>query len=166
MEWIAVVVIFVFVVVAFFIKHGSSTLGYRLRGPLFSPAERSFFGVLQQAASGNYVVFGKVRVADVLSPEKGLNRSNWQIAFNKISSKHFDFVLCDKSDLSVVAVIELDDKSHRSKKAQNRDAFLESACQSAGLALVRFPAQKSYQIPAVKEQVQSALEPALVELGT
>ena len=94
--------------------------------------------MLQQAAYDDYVVLGKVIVADVLTSEKGLKRSNWQAAFNKISSKHFDFVLCDKQSLNVAAAIEIDGKSHRSKKAQVRGAFLESACQSAGLVLVRF----------------------------
>ena len=45
---------------------------YRSRGPLLSAAERSFFGVLQQAADDDKLVFAKVRVADVLSPERGL----------------------------------------------------------------------------------------------
>jgi hypothetical protein len=32
-------------------------------------------------------------------------------AFNKISAKHFDFLLCDREELSVACAIELDDVS-------------------------------------------------------
>ena len=60
-----------------------------------SPAERSFLDVLSQAAGDEWRVFAKVRIADVLTPAKGMSRSRWQSAFNAISAKHFDFLLCD-----------------------------------------------------------------------
>lgn len=54
-------------------------LGYRKKGPLFTPAERSFYGVLLQAVDQEkYQVFGKVRVADLLEPQPSRNRSQWQ----------------------------------------------------------------------------------------
>lgn len=42
---------------------------YRLIGPLFSVAERSFYGVLSLACSDKALVFGKVRIADIIEPE-------------------------------------------------------------------------------------------------
>ncbi len=136
-----------------FIEQGT----YTQRGALFSVAERSFYGVLEQAISKDYKIFGKVRVADVLTPKSNLNKSNWQTAFNKISAKHFDYVLCKKDTLRVVAVIELDDKSHNSKKAKNRDAFLEDACEGADLKLIRFKAKAGYQIDSVREFIIGSL---------
>lgn len=130
---------------------------YTQRDALFSVAERSFYGVLEQAISKDYKIFGKVRVADVLTPKSNLNKSNWQTAFNKISAKHFDYVLCQKDTLQVVAVIELDDKSHNSKKAKNRDAFLEDACEGADLKLIRFKAKAGYQIDSVREFIVGSL---------
>lgn len=136
---------------------------YTQSNPLFSPAERSFLGVLDLAVSEQHRVFGKVRVADILSPEKGMDKKNWRIAFNKISAKHFDYVLCQKHTLEVVAVIELDDKSHKKAKSIARDALLESACASASLALVRFEAKVGYQVLEVREKIQSALSPKIEE---
>jgi hypothetical protein len=132
---------------------------YRKRGALFTPAERSFLSVLDQAVSDQYRVFGKVRVADILTPAKGMNRKNWQIAFNKISSKHYDYILCSKDTLDVVAAIELDDKSHSSARAKKRDALLESACDSAGLPLIRFKAKSGYQAQSIYTQIEAALNP-------
>ncbi len=61
-------------------KDDSSALGYRKKGPLLTPAERSFYGVLLQAIdSDKYCVFGKVRVADLLEPQPSRNRSQWQV---------------------------------------------------------------------------------------
>ena len=121
---------------------------------LFSPAERSFLGVLSLATGEDTQIFAKVRVADVITPTKGSPKSQWQIAFNKISSKHFDYVLCDKKDLSVMCVVELNDRSHHSKNRRERDAFLTTACQSAGLPLIMIPARRTYTV----HEVSAALE--------
>jgi hypothetical protein len=50
-----------------------------------------------------------------------------------------DFVLC-RSDLCVVAVIELDDRSHESAIRQGADARKNKALADAGIKLVRIPA--------------------------
>ena len=65
----------------------STDFPYQRAGALFSPAERSFYGVLRQVVGNNANIFGKVRVADVVMPRKGLSRSDRQKAFNKISGK-------------------------------------------------------------------------------
>lgn len=131
---------------------------YRIDGPLLSKAERSFYGVLLQALEGqDSTAFAKVRVADVLKPAKSSGRSAWQSAFNAISSKHFDFVVCSSASSSVQLVIELDDASHDSKDRARRDAFLEAACESAGLPLLRFRAARSYVVSDVRTKLGQVL---------
>ncbi|MFC4252258.1 DUF2726 domain-containing protein [Sinimarinibacterium flocculans] len=132
---------------------------YRSRGPLLSAAERSFFGVLQQAADDDKLVFAKVRVADVLSPERGLRGGKWQRAFNRISAKHFDFLLCDAAEVSPMIAIELDDASHAGDKARARDAFVDAACASAGLPVLRIPAQEAYSVQDLAAQIAERLRP-------
>lgn len=48
---------------------------YQKEPALFTAAERSFLGVLEQAVEGRFRVFGKVRVADVITVKTGLTRS-------------------------------------------------------------------------------------------
>jgi hypothetical protein len=136
-----------------YLKKGNTYFDYPYRnaGALFSPAERSFYGVLNQVVRENAKIFGKVRVADVAVPRKGLSRSDWQKAFNKVSAKHFDFLLCRNDDLSVICAIELDDRSHLSKKRQQRDEFLRGVCNAAGVSLIQVPAKVSYVIDEVKQ---------------
>ena len=162
MEWIVVLFVVAVVIAVLFVK-GRNQYSYRIKGPLFSPAERSFLGVIDAAVSDTYRVFGKVRVADVLSPQKGMSRKHWQIAFNKISAKHFDYVLCCKDTLKIIAVIELDDKSHNKAASKNRDKLLKEACESASLTLVRFPAKASYSIAEVRQSVADAINPPIEE---
>lgn len=137
----------------------SSQLGYRKKGPLFTPAERSFYGVLLQAIdSEKYHVFGKVRVADLLEPQPSRNRSQWQKAFNAISAKHFDFVICKTDDLTPVAAIELDDKTHNQKHRQKRDELLKNICQQSQLPLLRVPVKYAYKTEVLKMMLAKGLE--------
>lgn len=155
MEWLALLGLVVVVLFLAFSRKGQSLVDspYEPQPAVFSPAERSFFGVISQAVGENAVVLGKMRIADVLRPKKGLSRSDWQKAFNRISAKHFDFVVCTPDTLSVIAVVELDDRSHSKKKREERDEFVERACASAGITLHRVKAEAAYNIGALREMI-------------
>ena len=124
-----------------------------------SPAERSFLGVLSQAAGDEWRVFAKVRIADVLTPAKVMSRSRWQSAFNAISAKHFDFLLCDPADCVPKLAVELDDKSHDQSGRRRRDRLVEAACGSAGLPLLRVKAARAYPIAEIRDQIREATTP-------
>ena len=124
---------------------------------LFSTAERSFLGVLQQAVAGQYEVFAKVRLADLLEVQPGLGRSAAQSAFNRIGSKHADFVICDPSDFRTVAVIELDDASHRATGRKARDTFFDGAFAAAKIPVFRFAARASYSLHELRRDLSSIL---------
>ena len=126
---------------------------YERRDRLFSPAERSFLGVLEQILGEQYRVIGKVRIADIIRPRKGLSASARTSALNRITSKHVDFAVCDPRTLQIVGVIELDDSSHREARRQRRDEFVDAALVSAGVPLVRIPAQRAYASAEVRLRV-------------
>lgn len=114
---------------------------YERQPALFTPAERSFLGVLERALDGEYSVFGKVNLADVIKVRRGLSNSERQSALNRINRKHLDFVICKGDTLDLICAIELDDKSHDLKARKERDAFLDEALGAANVPIVRFPAQ-------------------------
>jgi hypothetical protein len=163
MSWISIALLIVVVLVIVILKltqrqgEQPTEYPYRKLDVLFSPAERSFLGVLNKVVGDNTQIFGKVRVADVISPIKGMSRSDWQKSFNKISGKHFDFLLCEKNDLSVLCAVELNDNSHNSKKRKDRDAFLVGACQSANVPLIQIEAQSTYNISEIKQSIAAYL---------
>lgn len=158
MEGILIFAVLMFVALIFFKKlaaqsndSSDNTLGYRQKETLFTEAERSFLGVLDQCIDPQqHRIFGKVRVADIVEPNPTKNRSDWSRAFSKIKAKHFDYVICTADTLKPVCAIELDDKSHSQKKRQQRDQLLESVCQDANLPLIRVPAKRSYKLEEVK----------------
>jgi hypothetical protein len=65
-----------------------------------------------------------------------------------------DFVLC-RSDLSVVAVVELDDRSHERADRRDADARKNKAFADAGIRLIRIPAGKLPPIEKLRELVDT-----------
>jgi hypothetical protein len=164
MSWIPLIFLIAILFVVLFIavnkKHTKGAIGfpYTPRNPLFSAAERSFLGVLDKPVGSEHRVFGKVRVADIAKVKPELNNSARQGALNKITSKHFDYVVCRHSDLSVVCVVELNDKSHASKRAQARDKFIDGVCDTIGLPLLKVPAKRSYSVDDISALFMEAIQ--------
>lgn len=140
---------------------GSVGFPYRPAKALFSPAERVFLGVLDQAVGVDHRVFGKVRVADIASVNPGLSNSARQGALNRIAAKHFDFVVCRASDLSVVCAVELNDKSHASPRAQARDDLLLNVCKTINLPLLTVTAKQTYSLHEVQARFMAAISSPL-----
>ena len=129
---------------------------YQSKEVLCSPAERSFMGALDKIVGNGYRIFAKVRLADIVEVNKGLSSSARQSAFNRISRKHLDLVICDSRDLSIVGAVELDDKSHRKTGRQERDQFLDKALEAAGVPILRIKAQSAYSIKEISSNLDSA----------
>ena len=117
-------------------------LPYQRKDYLLSKAERAFFEVLQKAIGDRYLLFAKVRLADLLFIRRGTEKR--QSHFNRIQSKHIDFVLCDRNAVRPLLAIELDDSSHNRADRQARDAFVDSALKAAGLPILHVPASSGY----------------------
>ncbi|WP_319526677.1 DUF2726 domain-containing protein [uncultured Desulfosarcina sp.] len=135
----------------------NSDYGYEKANGLFTAAEKVFMSVLADVIGGRYQIQGKVRLADLISPESTLdsNQSKW--AFRKISQKHVDFVICDKSDFTILGVVELDDKSHLRPDRMARDKFVDAALSGAGLAILHYPVKSSYEPADIREKLVTTL---------
>lgn len=175
MSWILILVVIVFIIAALIAvaaqkAGGGSGINYPYvpAKALFSSAERSFLGALDQAVGPEHRVFGKVRVADLAAVKPGLSNSVRQGAVNRIGSKHFDFIVCRATDLSVVCAIELNDKSHASKRAQASDAVKRNVCKAIGLPLFEVTVKRAYSVPELQEQLASVLGvvPAVAAVAT
>jgi len=120
---------------------GPPRLPYRRKDYLLTKAERSFLGVLEQAVLGQPRIFAKVRLADLVWMPKGTEQR--QSHFNRISSKHIDFLLCDDDAIRPLLVIELDDSSHERQDRKSRDVFVDQALAAAELPMLRVRARAS-----------------------
>jgi hypothetical protein len=82
----------------------------------------------------NHVVLAQVQMSRVLGVKKGFRFHEWN---NRINRMSYDFVICDKA-ATVIAAIELDDKSHESERRIESDAKKSKATTDAGLRLIRW----------------------------
>lgn len=109
---------------------------------MLTRAERTFFDVLRPLVEEHVHLFAMVRLADLIYIPCGTEKR--QSHFNRIQSKHIDFVLCNHSDIKPILAIELDDSSHQRPDRIARDEFVDNALGQAGLPLLRVPVRAKY----------------------
>lgn len=148
------VIAYFFIVLTILFYHPKIKYHYNAIENIFTDTERRFYFKLLDAINNEYQVFAKVRIADALTPN--MPKQHWQSAFNKIKAKHFDYVLCDDA-LEIVAAIELDDSSHQRADRIERDIFVNSACKSAKLPLIRFQTNQDYTSTQIYTIIKKSL---------
>lgn len=113
--------------------------------PILTKGERAFADALEQCLPSGARLLAKIRLADLLTPAATRDRG----AFLKISQKHVDFVVVNK-DWSVLAAVELNDKTHDAPQRRERDEFLKSACDGAGVPLHIVRAAVRYDLASLR----------------
>jgi hypothetical protein len=84
-----------------------------------------------------------------------------QADFNRIASKHVDFLLCDKHSMRPVLVLELNDRSHTRSKGLERDEHTKVWLKTAGIPFLQIPAARSYNAIELRTVIASALAGAV-----
>ena len=128
---------------------------YQVKDKLITDAERSFYGVLKLAAPKDLVVFPQICFDNFLSVKHGTQ--NYQAASNKIRQKHVDFLLCESETLRPILAIELDDSSHKRKRRQERDRFVDQALDAAGFPILHITAARSYNTQELAKLIRKAI---------
>ncbi|HEY2558110.1 MAG TPA: DUF2726 domain-containing protein [Caldimonas sp.] len=100
--------------------------------PLSQPEQVLYHRLV--AALPEHIVLAQVQLSRVMGVKKGFNARGW---LNRINRMSFDFVVCLK-DSTVVAAIELDDRSHDSADRIESDIKKSRAASAAGIRLVRW----------------------------
>ncbi len=128
----------------------------RREDALLTKTEQHFFHALDDAVGAEFRIMAKVRLGDIIRPRKGMEKSDWRRAFNRVSAKHVDFVLCDRESVAPCCVIELDDATHQRVDRAARDGFVDQALADAQLPIVHVPTQQRYERAAVREAIAAA----------
>ena len=124
--------------------------------PIMTPGELAFFAALEPSVSHLSRVFVQVPLAALIDVQASDRRAQ-TAAFNRICQKRVDFVLVDPKSLVVQAVVELDDRTHFLDDRRLRDELVDEAVAKAGIKIIRFPAQASYNSDQILERITKAL---------
>jgi len=125
-------------------------------GNLLTERERSVYQCLLSLYP-DHKIFVQVALSQLIDVDQNHPESeSIRARFKQLVA---DFVLC-RSDLSVVTVIELDDRSHRRADRQGADARKTKALEDAGFRLVRIPAGALPSAEELREIIQKDRLPA------
>jgi len=130
-------------------------LPYESQETLLSDGENRFYQYgLKPALGKKYAIKTKVRLTDVLKVPDHLWRTE---IGHKVQARHVDFVLVKKRTSKIIAVVELDDKSHNQPEQKKRDRYLDDALYSAGIPILRIPIYRRYDPEKLRKLILGTL---------
>ncbi|MCB0745049.1 MAG: DUF2726 domain-containing protein [Ignavibacteriae bacterium] len=112
-------------------------LYFTLKKYFFTQSEKTFFNELVKQNNNQYTILSKVRLEDIVSAKKSLDWKEKGVKRNYIKSKHLDFVILDNHYGNILAVIELDGKSHDTEKQGKYDKIKDDILNTVGVKFYR-----------------------------
>jgi hypothetical protein len=125
----------------------SGTWPFYVKRPLSQPEQVLYHRLVR--ALPEHIVLAQVQVSRVLGVKKGSAFHEWNNRINRLS---YDFVVCAK-DSTVIAAIELDDKTHESASRTRTDEKKNKASADAGLRLLRWQARSLPSEQAIRDEL-------------
>jgi Protein of unknown function (DUF2726) len=129
---------------------GTGPWPFYVKKPLTQPEQVLYHRLVK--ALPDHIVLAQVQVSRVLGVKKGSNFNEWNNRINRLS---YDFVVCGK-DSTVLAAIELDDKSHESNRRSSTDEKKNRATADAGLRLIRWNVKALPDESEIQAQLRGA----------
>jgi very-short-patch-repair endonuclease len=120
---------------------------FYVRKPLSSPEQILYFRLCK--ALPEYIVLAQVQLSRFLGVKRGYSYQAWMNRINRMSA---DFVVCSK-DSRIVAVIELDDRSHESDRRRKADVKKDKALSCAGIRVLRWQAKAMPDEVSIRTQL-------------
>lgn len=137
---------------------GGKSLRYKSK-PLLTANEKEFFLRLKRALP-NHIILTQVSMGQVMQP--AVSRQQDGRAYMSIrgtfAQKSIDYAVCNE-ELEIVAIVELDDRTHSSDKDGKRDAMLEEA----GYKILRFNSKKKPTEAEIASKLEELVNPKIVE---
>lgn len=116
---------------------------------VMTPNEEEFFGRLKRALP-DYDVLAQVAMGALLTTEVPEGDPEfWEIR-NQFSQKIVDYVVLKRGTSKVIAVIELDDRTHDPEKDAKRDALLAAA----GIRTIRFESRAKPSEAEIRRRIE------------
>lgn len=137
------------------VEIGKPVYRYDKKKYFMTRAEHECYDALVAAVGTEYFIFPQVHISAIVDHK--VKGQNWKAAFSHINGKSVDFVLCDKTYISPVLAIELDDRTHERPERQGRDVEVERILHDAGLPLLRLGNNGSFRPDEIAQKVKDAL---------
>jgi len=119
--------------------------------PIMSDYERKFYNVLKELEN-DYIVVPQLNLASVI--KKVNNNRYYSELFRNI-----DFAIFSKDYTKLLLLIEINDKTHNTKKRKDRDLKVQKICDDVNVKLIKFytsyPNERNYILNRVINEINS-----------
>lgn len=123
---------------------------YKLK-PIMSEYERKFYNILKDLEE-EYIIVPQLNLASVIT--KINNNKYYSELFRNI-----DFAIFSKDYNTLLLLIEINDKTHNTKKRKDRDLKVKKICNDINVPIINFystyPNEKEYVLKRIKNIIKN-----------
>ena len=123
---------------------------------VFTPAEKNFQTLVEEALGEQYRVINRVKLSDLVNIRKGVSNKASQIASNNAESKYLDFVICERNSMKLLGAIDLVDTQGKGYKVK-KDWFVSGALEAAAIPHLRIKVKANYSIKDIRSCIKTRL---------
>lgn len=123
---------------------------------IFTPAEKNFQHLVEQAMGSKYRILNRVKLSDVVNIRNGVSTRASQVAATKANSKYLDFVICDRNSMKLLGAIDLVDTQGKGYKIK-KDWFVSGTLEAAAIPHIRIKVKANYTIDEIRACINSRL---------
>jgi len=126
------------------------------KNAIFTPAEKNFQNLVEQAIGSKYRVINRVKLADIVTIRNGISDRASQSAVNNAEGKYLDFVICDRNTMKLLGAIDLVDTKGKGYKIK-KDWFVSGALEAASIPHLRIKVKANYTLDEIRACINSRL---------
>lgn len=159
MEFILVALISLIVIVAVLasrLNDNSFPFPFESKSTIFTPAEKNFQNLVEQAMGPKYRVINRVKLSDILTIRGGVSSRASQSASNNAEGKYLDFVICDRNSMKLMGAIDLVDTQGKGYKVK-KDWFVSGALEAATIPHLRIKVKANYTLDEIRACIHTRL---------
>ncbi len=123
---------------------------------VFTPAEKNFQNLIEQAMGHKYRVLNRVKLADVVTIRHGVSSRASQSAVANAEGKYLDFVICERSSMKLLGAIDLVDTQGKGYKIK-KDWFVSGTLEAAAIPHLRIKVKANYTLDEIRACINSRL---------
>lgn len=126
------------------------------KSSVFTPAEKNFQNLVEQAMGNEYRIINRVKLSDIITVRNGVSNRASQNAAKNAEGKYLDFVVCERSTMKLLGVIDLVDTQGKGYKIK-KDWFVSGALEAASIPHLRIKVKANYTIDEIRSCINSRL---------
>jgi len=126
------------------------------KSAVFTPAEKNFQNLVEQAMGNKYRIINRVKLSDIVTIRNGVSNRASQSAATNAEGKYLDFVICERTSMKLLGTIDLVDTQGKGYKIK-KDWFVSGALEAAAIPHLRIKVKANYTLDEIRACINSRL---------